>query len=78
MTGFGGSTVVTLNAGGAILKRWVQSNPSQDCNQVRILATGIECPFEVELTAGQTLDYEQNASTNAELDIFATVKEFPA
>lgn len=73
-TGLGAAANVRLNAGGVKLVQWEAAGVIG----TTVLTVGMYFDFEVQLSAGQTLDYNQDAGTNGEMNMNATVQETPA
>lgn len=64
-TGLGAAASVYLNGAGIIIKEFQ--------------AADVKVPydFEIQLAAGETLDYSQNAGANGELNVIGKIQESP-
>jgi len=79
-TGRGAAANADFNAAGILMFSWTSNGAIVDdyINQPRVLTTingGQLAFFEVELSAGQTIETTQDSGTNAEFNVFATVVE---
>lgn len=71
-TGLGAAASVRLNAAGIQIVEWAAAAVG---NKILVIQTYFE--FEIQLNAGETLDYSQDAGVNGELNVNATVQETP-
>ena len=69
-TGLGAAASVRLNAAAIRIVEW-QAIASGD----KILAVNSYFDFDIQLAAGETLDYDQSSGTNGELNVNAKVQE---
>lgn len=74
----GAAVTVDLNAAGNSIAEWQFSGGGTDPNVPQDLALGTLFKFEIQLDAGETLDYSQNTGTNASINVNAMVQETPA
>jgi len=72
----GAATAVDLNGAGVIIHTW-DTGTNTDWWAGDTQANTL-MPFEIQLDAGETVDYSQNSGTNASMDFFAKVEETPA
>jgi len=84
-TGRGAAATADFDIAGITIYRWDKStqrvNQEDAQNEPLILSTfggGQSGLFEVELSAGDTIETNQNSGTNAEFNVFAKVQETPA
>jgi len=77
-TGVGAATTVDLNVAGTSLAEWQSAGGQADPFTPQDLAVGVQFPFEVQLDAGEILQYSQNSGTNAEMNVNAEILETPA
>jgi len=73
-TGLGAAATVNLLAGGVELCDWDVAGNIGTNN----LTVGTFFPFEIQLAAGDILQYTQNTGTNGEMQITAEILETPA
>jgi len=76
-TGTGAAAQVDLNVAGTSLAEWQSSGGATDPFSPQNLAVGVQFPFEVQLDAGEILQYSQNSGTNAEMNMNAEILETP-
>jgi len=75
-TGLGAAATVTLSAAGVVIAQW-QAAGQVDPFVPRDLKLLTAFAFEVQLDAGDILQYAQNTGTNAEMNINAEILETP-
>jgi len=69
---------VDLNAAGVSIAEWQSAGGQLNDDVPQNMAVGVRFNFEIQLDAGETIDYDQNTGTNAELNFNAEVQETPA
>jgi len=77
-TGAGAAATIDLNVAGTSLAEWQSSGGGTLIQVPQDLAIGVAFPFQVQLDAGDILQYSQNSGTNAEMNMNAEVLETPA
>jgi len=77
-TGAGAAATVDLNVAGTSFAEWQATGGDNDPFKPQTLALGVQFPFEIQLDAGEILQYSQNSGTNAEMNINAEILETPA
>jgi len=73
----GAAATVDLNVAGLSIAEW-QAGGTADPFTPQNLLTGIEFPFDIQLDAGEILQYSQNSGTNAQMNVNAQILETPA
>jgi len=74
----GAATTVDLNVAGTSLAEWQSAGGTADPFIPQDLALGVQFPFDVQLDAGEILQYSQNSGTNASMNVNAEILETPA
>jgi len=77
-TGAGASATIDLVVATVSIAEWQSSGGAFDPFNPQGLAINALFPFEVQLDAGDILQYTQNTGTNAEMNMNAEVLETPA
>jgi len=77
VTGTGAAATVDLNAAGTSIAEWQSAGGNLNDDVPQNMAIGVRFFFEIQLDAGETIDYDQNAGTNAEMNFNAEVHETP-
>jgi len=78
MTGVGAAATVDLNVAGVSIAEWQSAGGNANQFVPQDLAVGVQFNFEVQLDAGDILQYSQDSGTNAEMNMNAEVLETPA
>jgi len=76
-TGTGAAATVGLNAAGVQLAEWRATGGVKNQNQPRNMELLVQFDFEVQLDAGDIIQYDQNTGTNAEMNMNAEILETP-
>lgn len=76
-TGTGAAAQVDLNVAGVSIAEWQSSGGQLNQFRPQDMALNIQFNFEVQLDAGEILQYSQNSGTNAEMNINAEILETP-
>jgi len=74
-TGLGAAASVDLNVAGVAIHQW-QATAVRDVSEFQVDVDQI-VPFDVQLDAGEILQYSQDSGTNAEMNINAEILETP-
>jgi len=77
-TGVGAATTVDLNVAGVSIAEWQSAAGQTDPFRPQDMALLVQFNFEVQLDAGDILQYSQSSGTNAEMNINAEILETPA
>jgi len=74
-TGLGAAASVDLDVAGVTIQEWTSGTPA--FSTAATITTNMIRLFEVQLEAGDILQYTQNSGTNAEMNINAEILETP-
>lgn len=74
---FGAGTTVSLKGAGVFIAQWIFTSCVVGNFDVKKLCLGTQFKFEIQLDAGDIVEYIQNSGTNASIDFTATVQETP-
>jgi len=77
-TGVGAAATVDLNVAGTSVAEWQSAGGGTNPDVPQDLAPGVQISFDVQLDAGEILQYAQNSGTNAEMNMNAGILETPA
>ena len=77
-TGTGAAATVDLNVAGVSVAEWQSSGGVGNNFIPQTMAVNVQYEFEVQLDAGEILQYSQNSGTNAEMNVNAEILETPA
>jgi len=71
----GAAAQVDLLVAGQSLAEWQASGGGDNPNVPQNLATNVRFEFEVQLNAGEVIEYEQNTGSNASMTFSISVQE---